>query len=450
MWRSDTTGRVVLAALLLGVSCFAAQSEEDRFREAESQAKQGKFQEARSIYQGLLASKTASHKARFFLGWCFFREGDYSSATTELTAFLKSEPNSSVALATLGTALLNLNRFEEAEKTLRNSLRLTPDQPQVLKQLGWLYLQKGRVQEADDALTRSLALSRSDADTFYSMAMVKHARKDYAACADMAQKSVELRRDIPARKSSQSLTILVSCLLKLNRLEEADKIVRNSFRSAPDEPEMLKQLGWIYHESGRLADAEAALSKSVALNDRDPEALYILATVELARLNPPGAAEMAQKALKLQPDALEPQIVLGMAMVELGEYENAQTAYRRALDLNAKQPQPSDRPFHLFGQLLLTLNRVEEAEKLFDTALRINSQSVPALVGRSRLMQRLGRTAGARSDAEAALKIDPENETAHSLLLKVYLALGLENEAGVQAGWLEAKNKTRLTGEGKK
>jgi Flp pilus assembly protein TadD len=439
----------MFAALLIGASYFAAQSEEDRFREAESKAKQGKYQEARSIYESLLPSKSASHKARFFLGWCYFREGDYSSAVKELTKFLEAEPNSPLALATLGTCLLNLNRFEEAEQALSHSLRLVPEQAQVLKQLGWLYLKKGRLQEADDVLSRSLALGSSDADTFYAMAMVKHTRQDYAACVDMARKSVELRRERPAQQSSQSLTILGSCLLKLNRFEEAEKIVRNSFRLAPDEPEVLKQLGLIYHESGRLAEAESVLRKSVALNSTDPEAFYILASVELARLNPVGAAEMAQRALNLQPDAVEPQILLGRAMVELGEYENAETAYRRALEFNDKQPQPSDRPYQLYGQLLLTLNRLEEAEKLFDTALRINNHSVPALVGRARVSQRLGRTAGARADAEAALKIDPGNETAHSVLLKVYIALGLEDKARAEADWLKAKNKTRLTGEGK-
>jgi len=84
------------------------------------------------------------------------------------------------------------------------------------------------------------------------------------------------------------------------------------------------------------------------------------------------------------------------------------------------------------GLNLLTEGFVTEAEKEFQEAIRVNSLSAAAHAGLARALENLNDAAGARSEANVALKLQPSAE-AHTILGELSLKEGDTQTAQAEA-----------------
>ncbi len=157
-------------------------------------------------------------------------------------------------------------------------------------------------------------------------------------------------------------------LIKLHRLEEAERALRRTVRLAPTFAKPHEDLGLVLLELKRPAEAADVLRKAVRL---DPE-------LELAHFN------------------------LGKALAKLGFGREADEAFEQSFALS-----PERRKLAHAAELHRD-GRLEDAEKVYREVVRANPDNVDAL----RMLARIALAAGRGADAERlllrALRIAPD------------------------------------------
>ncbi|MGA2028420.1 MAG: ankyrin repeat domain-containing protein [Syntrophobacteraceae bacterium] len=125
--------------------------------------------------------------------------------------------------------------------------------------------------------------------------------------------------------------------------------------------------------------------------------------------NNPHGAEMAfLRAIQLDPECQLAYRHLGLILMTLERYEDAEKVYQKALEIN---PSESGATRTAYGYCLVALGRDEEALSAFRTSCELNAD-VPSVIsaklGISALLLRRGDTKGAEREYKAAIELDPD------------------------------------------
>ena len=167
-----------------------------------------------------------------------------------------------------------------------------------------------------------------------------------------------------------------------DQYEKAEKEYREVLRLVPNDPVAHRQLGIIYHEQGQLLQAYPFLKKSV----------------------------------ELEPDNLDVQVKLGMALLVLGERPPAREMALRVLD----KQQGHEEALLLLALTAVEPDSIEETQKLIGS-LRARDQDRAGYhlaMGWLDLQQK--DAARAEAEFKAALDLDPKSAVAHVYLADLY------------------------------
>lgn len=143
-------------------------------------------------------------------------------------------------------------------------------------------------------------------------------------------KSVEQTTE-PDATDHVAFVRLGETLLKLNRLEDAEKVLRQALILKSDYAATYNNLGIVLHNLGRLTEAEKAYRHAVTLQSDFAMAHNNLgaALQNLGRLDE--AEREHRRAMALRPDFAEAYNNLGSTLKELGRLDEARNACIRAL-----------------------------------------------------------------------------------------------------------------------
>jgi tetratricopeptide (TPR) repeat protein len=116
---------------------------------------------------------------------------------------------------------------------------------------------------------------------------------------------------------------------------------------------------------------------------------------------------------KEYPDALSSY---GLLQYRIGNYQAAGGFMERALSMSGRTNPNYDFMAVNFAALLMQTNHNDGALDLLNREIAESPRYARAWANRAVLRYKQGETAPARSDAEAALRLDPENTQAQNLL----------------------------------
>jgi tetratricopeptide (TPR) repeat protein len=201
----------------------------------------------------------------------------------------------------------------------------------------------------------------------------------------------------------------------------ADQAIRFLEKRVADDPEdfiALNQLAGRYlqraRETGRLewldrAEQTVAASLSVFPADGNPEALLLRGQCDLAFHRFDSAMKAGVQLHERQPDKTAPLLLLGDALVELGDFPGAEWAWTEAANLLGNNPAISAR----LARLAALQGRFENARNLPDAALEqvrksANEETLAwTLVQRGELEFKLGKWDAAEPFYQNALMERP-------------------------------------------
>ena len=201
-------------------------------------------------------------------------------------------------------------------------------------------------------------------------------------------------------------------------------------RAQPRDARLLTQLGFAYQLRWRetadpayLPRSEAALRRAVRIGVEDADATLGLGSLALIQHEFRAALRYGRAAQKLLPGSSRPFGVMGDALVELGRYDDAFTAFERMVTL---RPSLASYARIAYARELVgdREGAVEAMQLALDAAAGQPEPTAWANVELAKLELGLGDTREARARVRAALRILPGYPSARVELARIEAAAG--------------------------
>lgn len=240
-------------------------------------------------------------------------QGDLETADARFSLALEYNPHFVEPLVNQGLVELQRGNFRHARQLLARAKRLNPDIAQPHHGLGVLAEREHRPDIASKHYREALAVDPGFAPARQNLARLLFAAGQYEHARVEFKRLVEVAPDQPAGYSG-----LAECLLHLNRVLEADAIVREGYTKFPDSAELVMlQARTLLRGGNPDAAVEMLTPLAQERDDTAVVALGWLATAELARNKPRFAVGAAKKALALDPHDPVAVYALAAALTEL-------------------------------------------------------------------------------------------------------------------------------------
>jgi tetratricopeptide (TPR) repeat protein len=325
-----------------------------------------------------------------------FRE-QQTAFTRVATQTKVSEKDLSAAYSAFGRLCQAYEFFDCAEAAYTNALRVAPQDAASLHLLGYLYQQTGRYDEAIERYNAARRVTPNDPVVRAHLAEVYLHVNRLADARDIFQDLVDVF-PVVARAG------LGEIALRNGRFSEAVEHLEAAVARAPNAASVHYSLGMAYRGLGRLEQARSHLAHRAA-GSYHPADPLVDSLTSLLR------GERAH-------------VVLGRRAYEAGEFEEARTAFRKAVEA---APSSAEARVGL-GMTLAQIGNVAPAIEQLEAALRLDPDNTTAHTTLGVIFMRLERDPEALAHLQASFRREPAEETAGPLI-RLLLKLSRGDEA---------------------
>jgi tetratricopeptide (TPR) repeat protein len=262
-----------------------------------------------------------------------------------------------------------------------------------------------------------------------------------------AAESLDPVLDADPDAGSESYLTLMECRLKLDQKEGALEAAERGIKRYPTSGPLLKAAGaMILQERPTSERAGELLERATKAMPQDPGAQYAYGLWALLNHQEEIAVAAERRALALSPAddflKVQAQTFIGVGEDALKRPQRAEAAFRAALAVNRKLPNPNPSAALEFAMFLTRQSRQGEAQELIEEILKFAPGFGPAHLERAKYLFVQGNLESALAEAKIALDQAGSDlkslRAAHAFLARTCFGLGLTDEAEVHQKWLES------------
>lgn len=322
----------------------------------------GNRTKARETLQ-LLLDHSYGPNGSFLSGQVASEVHEYDLAESLFASIRAIYPDAAKLGYNLALAQYRAGHSAKAEKTLRQVIAGGSASGEVYNLLAWCRYKQDDFRGAAAALDKAIALDPGDETNYLDGGMMLLEHRWYEAALDAAEKALEVAPD--------------------------------SYRA-----HRLKAL--VNLKMGRVNDAEAFYEKAVKLNPADAQAITGLATAQLDMGNAKAAEQTLARAIERLPRAALLYQAYGSMLLWGDGMENSAAALRavdllrKATGLDASLPEPH----YQLGKLALREDRIEEARRELEAAVKLDPASSKNHYGLAQAYRKLGRASEAAREVQ--------------------------------------------------
>ena len=317
------------------------------------------------------------------------KEGKFEEAIAHWRKVLQVQPQAQLMHGYIGEALLMLNRPAEAIEALEKEIQVTPYSSRSYCLIGQSYQQLKEYEKARQSYEAAVKINPENSDAYYGLMTVctKLGDRDKAK-----EYSESFKRTKTEKREGQ----------KADKVKY-DDIVETRKRSALT----YVRAAQIYRINGNLSAAEELLNQAARLDPENVACLLELASLYKYKKDGPQAKalEIHAKIKEMEIENLIYLLEFGGLSVDLRQFEDAERAFRKAIELAPQSPSG----YQKLALLYLTIKKepgqakglAEKAVALEETALNYS------LLSRACVMS--GDGAGALQAIKKALELEPDN-----------------------------------------
>lgn len=319
-----------------------------------------------------------------------------------------------------GRVLLRSDKTDQAVTVLEAVGTQAPYIAEPFVLLAEARTSQGRLFEAAEALTQAAAVNPR---YFVSLGELYERIGRWSAAAGAYGQAVE-----GVRSPSRDLRLrYVSALLNVPDGEGASRAketITDLLKATPDDPRLLYMLSTAARQLQDLDGAEAAARKMLALDAASVPGMNALARTLAARyqfrqiveLVTPFARDAAARSKGREGESAAVLAQLGLAHVQLAEYEAALTAFEAAEQL---LPEPGGFALYI-AQTLIAARQFERAVAVTGEAIKRNPEDARLIRLRAQSLARMGRASEAIGFLEQAIKAESRSPELALALADVY------------------------------
>lgn len=390
-------------------------------RRANNKFQNGKLEEAKRIYQGILAEHPENKKAlaglnsvlgsndkmssrnlsppqkqiQFLAG--LYKQGKFVELLHACELSKQQFPNSLAILNILGLANSRLGRLEAAIETFEDALRISPDTPELHNNLGNAQRRFGDLTKAIDSFHRALKVNPSYIDAYYNIGSA------YLDCGDPTSAIFHFEHAL--RLNPNYVEAHNNMGNALQRLDKTDAALRSYQRAIELQPTFFaayNNIGNIEKRMGNLKSALVSYKSALAIDETYVQGYINLGNVLKEMGDTDSALENYRHALALNPNCADAYLSIGNALLYKGERSNeAVKYYRKALLL---KPGYSE-AYNNMGIAQEEIGNIDLAVDCYQRALELNPDYDTAYVNLGNILKGIKFTKSVNGLEDTVLKL---------------------------------------------
>nr|WP_246512933.1 tetratricopeptide repeat protein [Azospirillum picis] len=292
----------------------------------------GRLAEATALYRRVLVEDPANADALHLSAMAAYQEGHAAEALRGLRVALAVRANFAPAHSNLGNVLADLGRYDEALMAYAEAIARDDGYAEAHGNRATVLQRLGRGSEAAEAYARALNINPGNLTVRFNYGVLQRELGQIPAAANAFYAVVQAD---PSH--SQAWRHLAICLRGLGH-PDAEACLRRALADAPDDCELLLELGTLLNGQARHAEALEVLAPGVR---RHPDSAMMHVAVGAALLalgRPAQAADHFRRALAHDPSMQGVYNNLGVALLDLDSRDEAVRVLRRAVALSPADP----------------------------------------------------------------------------------------------------------------
>jgi len=270
-----------------------------------------------------------------------------------------------------GNEFRDARRFAEAESSYQEVLKLKPRDGRAAYGLGNVYTDQQRWESAETAYRNAVAWSPSDVEALVALSVVLVQPRTGAGNAKrLADAETFARRAVQLQPNNAVAWDRLGVALQARGIvnNETEHAYRRAVELDPQFAVAYAHLGRALNKLGRRDEA-AQLYERAATLAKDTATLNLVADSLQAEQQWQNSEPILKRSLELDPRNPNALYMLGRMLVVFKRYQEAEPHLKLASEVNQK----AFEPFNLLGRTYLALDRYEEAEVTYERAAGLAS-----------------------------------------------------------------------------
>ncbi len=414
------------------------------------QSDSGKNTEALQAYSQVIELGPDNVTVWNNMGLLYLKEGKFEDAQKAFTSALRKEPNDPVAWNGLGTAFANTGRLDDAIGCYKKAIQFNSSFATPWVKLGDVLVKLNRDQDALYAYMRTVEMDNKNVHAWSEIGSIYFKAGSYEQAIDAFRKALLLGVETALLHAN-----LGDAYTHFGNYEEAVVHYEKAIEGEKDESILAglwNKLGDVHRRSNDYEKAVTSYEMAdkltdVGVDDQESESRAVdeLMTAE-AHLDAPVAVQpVVQEAVVIEPAAVAAAVVssvtvtasveasvdpkpeaknanlwarLGNTYMKAGAIDRAIEAYQKAVNMDTTDGQT----FWLLAQAYAQKDNLSEAASYYQKSVDLfpnNSDKALSLSKAGDLFRQMKQYVSALEAFEAAIGLDPENETILSGLTKI-------------------------------
>jgi tetratricopeptide (TPR) repeat protein len=290
-----------------------------------------------------------------------------------------------------------------------------------------LYLAVAQADRPSDLEAAALQLKRviestkpPEAEFYFALAAAYAKGGKNADAIHWYEETLRHRADYPVAQRGLATTLAAA-----GDLKRAAEVGEKAAASPHPDTTVLTNLGNVYLQQGRVADAGRVLEQALAINPDLPDATVFLGLVRMNEGNVPAAETLFRAALNMQPEYAEAHNDLAIILGARGAYPEAAFHLKQAVEAN-----PTDVQIRRnYVMALVHSDSFDQAIVETKEGLRLNPRSAPLHLDLGKLLAKRGDASQAEQEFREAIVQNDSYGEAHLRLADLLARKGQLDEA---------------------
>ena len=387
---------------------------------------QKQYAEAEREFKQALALDINDQFVHYYLAILYLATGRDALAVEQLPASESLLSNDSESRLLMAKACLNTGHTAEAVSLIQ-SIAQTQITPAEEYELAVLLSAKQLYVEAVKRFEFVLAADPKSWAAQYDLAIAE-------INAEQSEKAILLLQPLALQKPGDAtiLSFLGSAYEATNQLPQALDAYQKAVQADPDNADRYLDYTRLLMDLDRNDEAAKVIEQSMngAQSTQDPYALDLrLGVLRLKQARYDEARTAINEAIAIHPELVVGYVALAQSFMQQGSDEKALEPLLKA---RASLPQDATLEYYV-GLLMLRLGKYKEAEGALRNSIVLRPDVVESHYQLGKLYTQTDRLPQARGEFERVIALAPANSNAHYQLSKLYAKLGETQKAAEMA-----------------